>query len=146
MGNSYFPCVGKLAVAMVVIKHRASIFTQEWGDEATDTLLIHMVEKTLMRVRQDNPTHREWCADRKKLNTWVDMSSLAVSLLQEEDRTILEHAYWLHPINNAVHMPEFSAMLKCVNLVLHLWMDSLCVFYWMSDTLTGKVRRQLMRH
>ena len=61
--------------------------------------------------------------------------------------TIIEDACWLCPTNDAQHinLPEHDAALKGVNLalqweatVLHLVTDSVCVYWWISNTLTGK--------
>ena len=102
-----------------------------------------MVEETLTRVWQNDPTHGNSCADGEKLNIWVNASSLAISILLEEDGIILEDACWLRPVNNTAHinLAELDAVLKVVNQALqrkakrlHLRTDSLCMYYWISDT------------
>ena len=59
---------------------------------------------------------QSWWVSREKLNIWVDASSLAISVLLEEDGTAWKDVCWLHTMNDK----EFSAMLKRVNLVLQL--------------------------
>ena len=65
------------------------------------------------------------------------------------NRTVIEDACWLCPINNAQHinLAELDAALKGINLalqweatVLNLVTDSACVHRWLSDTLTGRAR------
>lgn len=63
-------------------------------------------------------------------------------------------AYWrmrvgYRPVNDVAHinLAELDTVLKGVKLALqwkavrlHLRTDSLCVYYWISDTLTGKAK------
>lgn len=62
---------------------------------------------------------------------------------------LLEDTCWLRPVNDAAHinLAELVAVLNGVDLALqwlanrmHLRSDLLCVYLWISDTLTGKVR------
>ena len=63
--------------------------------------------------------------------------------------TVLEDACWLRPEADAQHinLAELDAALKGINLalqwlgkVLQVKTDSVYVYYWISDTLTGKAR------
>ena len=56
------------------------------------------------RVQQVNSICGEWCVDGEKLNVWINVSSLAIGILLEENRTILVNACWLCPVNNAAHI------------------------------------------
>lgn len=89
----HLPVCKWLCMAMGVLKRRASMVNQGWDNEATDTLFTRMVEETLMRVQQNDPTYGDWCADGEKVNLWVDTSSLVIGVLLEEDRNILEDVY-----------------------------------------------------
>ena len=120
-----------------------------WDDEARDTILQHMMFETIESVQQDDPACRDWCVDSKELNAWVDASSLAIGVALEWRETVLEDACWLRPKADTQHinLPELDAVLKGINLVLqwqgkvlHVKTDSVCVYHWISDTLTGKVR------
>lgn len=62
---------------------------------------------------------------------------------------VLEDACWLRPKDDAQHinLAKLDAMLKGINLALqwqsktlHLKTDSICVYHWVSDTLTGRAR------
>ena len=86
---------------------------------------------------------------RHELNACVDTSSLATGVVLEQFSTVLEDACWLRPKNDAQHinLAELDATLKGLNLalqwqakVVYLHTDSLCVYHWLSDTLTGKAR------
>ena len=90
-----------------------------------------------------------WCATGQDLNVWVDASSLATGVLLERDDVVFEDAYWLRPTNDAQHinLAELDAALMGINLalqwkckVVHLKKDSVSVYHWLEDTLTGKNR------
>ena len=85
--------------------------------------------------------------DCKEITVWVDVSSVATGVELEMNRTVIEDACWLRPINNAQHinLAELDAALKGTILalqwevtVLHLVTDSVSVHRWISNTLTGK--------
>lgn len=72
-----------------------------------------------------------------------------MGVVLESRGTILEDACWLRPTDDSQHinLAELDAMLKGVNLalqwqakVVHLYTDSLCVYHWLTNTLTGKTR------
>ena len=77
-----------------------------------------------------------------ELNMWVDASSLAIGVLLEKNRAAIEEAYWLRPTNDAAHinLAELNVVMKGINLALQwkvIHTDSLCVYHWISDRLTG---------
>ena len=85
----------------------------------------------------------------KEITVWVDVSSVATGVELEMNRTVIEDACWLRPINNAQHinLAELDVALKGTTsalqweaTVLHLVTDSVCVHWWISNTLTGKAR------
>ena len=127
----------------------ASAVTKGWDDETTDDLLVRMVKETIARVKQDDPTKGDWCVQGDELNVWVDASSLVIGVLLEKNGAVIEDAWWLWPTNDAAHinLAELDAVMKGINLVLQ-WKvrkldkhtDLLCVYHWISDTLTGKAR------
>lgn len=80
---------------------------------------------------------------------WVDASSLAIGALLEMNGSVIEDACWLRPLDDAAHinLAELDAVIKGVNMALQwkvkelcLHTDSLCVYHWIVDTLTGKAR------
>ena len=140
---------GWTRAATGTIKRRASAVTKGWDDETTDDLLVRMVKETIARVKQDDPAKGDWCVQRDELNVWVDASSLAIAVLMEKDGAAIEDACWLRPTNDAAHinLAELDAVMKGVNLALQwkvrkllIHTDSLCVYHWISDTLTSKAR------
>lgn len=76
-------------------------------------------------------------------------SSLAMGVMLERCGAILKDACCLHLTNDVqyINLAELDAMLKGLNLMLerqakvaHLYMDSLCVYYWLTDTLTDNAQ------
>ena len=76
------------------------------------------------------------------------MSGL-IGVLLEKKGAVIEDTCWLWPMNDAAHinLAELDPVLKGINLalqwgvkVLHVRTDSLCVYHWVSDTLSGKAR------
>ena len=145
----HLPVCRWTCVATGTIKRRASAVTKGWDDETMDDLLVRMVKETIARVKQDDPAKGDWCVQGDELNVWVDASSLAIGVLLEKDGAAVVDACWLRPTNDAAHinLAELDAVLKGVNLALQwkvrklrIHTDSLCVYHWISDTLTGKAR------
>ena len=145
----HFPVCGWLRAATGVLKRRANAVTRGWDDEATDPPLRKMVAETVAGVAKEDPARGDWCVNGREIDVWVDASSLAIGVLLEQDGAALEDACWMRPVDDVQHinLAELDAVLKGINLalqwnakVLHLRTDSLCVYHWMSDTLTGKAR------
>ena len=145
----HFPVCGWLRVACSILKRRASAVTKGWDDEAKDAPLHRMVTETLDSVQQYDPVRGDWSVEGHELNVWVDASSLVIRVVLERQKTLLEDACWLRPENDAQHINivELDAVLKGVNLalqwqctVLHIKTDSVCVYHWVTDTLTGRAR------
>ena len=106
-----------------------------------------MVAEALDSVQRDDPVCGDWSVGGQELNVWVDASSLAIRVALERHETVLGNACWLRPENDTQHINivELDAVLKGVNLalqwqsmVLHIKTDSVCVYHWVLDTLTGR--------
>ena len=126
-------------------KHRDN----RWDDETQDPMLRRMLEEIVLRSSQTDPAHGDWCANGQEVTVWVDASSLATSVAIECDGVIIEDASWLQLVhtNKHINMAELDAVLQGINLALHwkasmihLRMDSACVHWWISDTLSEKAR------
>ena len=138
----HLPVCGWLCVACGIHKRQASSVTKGWDDEARDTILQRLMFETIESVQQDDPAHRDWCVDSKELNVWVDASSLATGVALECREIVLKDACLLRPKAGTQHinLAELGAVMKGINLALHVKMDSVCMYLWISDTLTGKAR------
>ena len=145
----HLPVCGWNRAATGTIKRRASEVTKGWDNETTDNLLVRMVKETIARVKQDDPAKGDWCMQGDELNMWVDASTLAIGVLLVKNGAAIEDACWLRPMNDTAHikLAELDAVMKGINLALqwkvrklHRHTDSLCVYHWISDTLTGKAR------
>ena len=78
---------------------------------------------------------------------WVDASSLATRVINENSGSIAEDAWWLRPVNKNRHinLAELGTVSRGVNLVLqrkarvtHLQTDSACMHCWITDSLFKK--------
>lgn len=87
--------------------------------------------------------------DGNEFTLRVDASSLATGVKKEPGRSIVEDACWLRPESDTQHinLAELDSVIKGVNLAIqweaetvHLKTDSLFVYKWLTDTLTGKPR------
>ena len=81
--------------------------------------------------------------DGKEITVWMNASSVATGVALETNRTVIEDACWLCPINDAQHinLAELDVAFIGTNLalqweatVLHLVTDSVCMHQWISDT------------
>ena len=77
------------------------------------------------------------------------MNSLATNMVLERHGNILEDAFWLHLTNGGQHinLTELDTTVKGLNLALqlqartvHLHTDSVCIYHWLTDVLTGRAR------
>ena len=144
----HLPVCGWLRVAASTRKCWASIVTKGWDDETADTLLVRMMTETTARVKKSDLA-RDWCMQGKERNVWVDASFLAIRVLWEKNRAVIEDTCWLRPMNDAAYisLAELDSVLNGINLALqwgvkkmHMRTDSLCMYHWVSDTFTCKVR------
>ena len=144
----HLPVCGWLRVATAFIKRRANSLTSTWDERIHDESLRVMLEDTIRRVTLDDPAKGRWDVAGTEATVWVDASSLALGVVVEVDGNVIEDATWLRA-EDAFHinMAELDAMIKGVNMalewqmeILHLRTDSLTVFHWISDALSGKAR------
>ena len=143
----HLPVCDWLRVACRILKRRASSVTKGWDDKTRDALLQRMVSETVRSVQRYDPAHGDWYTEEQELNVWADANSLAIRVALEKHKSILEDACWLCPENDAWHitLAQLDAVLKGINLalqwqsrVLHIKTDSVCVYHWVSDNLTGR--------
>ena len=80
---------------------------------------------------------------------WVDVSSLALGIVNEVDGHVVEDASWLRSEDSSsrINMAELDAVIKGVNpalawnlKTLHVRTDSLTVYHWILNALSGKIR------
>ena len=144
----HLPVCGWLRVATAFIKRRANSLTSTWDERIHDESLRAMLEDTIRRVTLDDPAKGRWDVAGTEATVWVDASSLALGVVVEVDGNVIEDATWLRAEDAShINMAELDAMIKGVNMalewqmkILHLRTDSLTVFHWISDALSGKAR------
>lgn len=145
----HLPVCGWLRVATAFIKRRANSSTSTWDEEVCDESLRAMLEDTVRRVKQDDPAKGRWDVVGEEATVWVDASSLALGVAIEVDGHVVEDASWLRSEDASSHinMAELDAVIKGVNAALawklkklHLRTDSLTVYHWILNALSGKVR------
>ena len=79
---------------------------------------------------------------------WVDASSVALAIVLEVGGHVVEDASWLRPEDAShINLAELDAVIKGVNVALvwklktlHVRTDSLTVYHWIADALSGKAR------
>ena len=90
-----------------------------------------------------------WDVVGEEATVWVDASSLALGIVIEVDGHVVEDASWLRSEDSSSHinMAEQDAVIKGVNAALawklktlHVRTDSLTVYHWILNALSGKVR------
>ena len=147
IGN--LPVCGWLRVATAFMKRKVNSSTSTWDDEIYDESLRAMMEDTVRRVKQNDPAKGRWDVVGEEATVWVDASSLALGIVIEVDGHVVEDASWLRSEDSSAHinMAEPGAVIKGVNAALawklktlHVRTDSLTVYHWMLNALSGKVR------
>ena len=94
-------------------------------------------------MQQDDLAYGDWYVDSKELNVWVDASSVAIGVALEWRETVLEDTCWLRPEADGQHI-NFSRTRCRIERhqfgspVRHVKTDSVCMYHWISDTLTEK--------
>ena len=98
--------------------------------------------------RDHSESEEEWFWQRRLVHAGKRDEHLAIMVLLEKNRTVIKDACWLWPMNDVAHinLAGQDAVLMGINLAL-LWggqniayADSLCMYNWVLDTLTGKAR------
>ena len=143
------PVCGWLRVATAFMKRKANSSISTWDEEIYDESLRAMMEDTVRRVKQNDPAKGRWNVIGEEATVWVDASSLALGIVIEVDGHVVEDASWLRSEDSSAHinMAELDAVIKGVNAALawklktlHVRTDSLTVYHWISNALSGKVR------
>ena len=146
--TSHFPVCGWLRVAASYMKRRANATTTSWDAEVTDPELRAMLSETLQRVRAEDPAHGRWDVAGTRAVVWVDASSVALGAVLEVEGEVIEDASWLRKSTDShINLAELDAVVRGINLAVAWKMkqfalvtDSMTVFHWLSDALSGKAR------
>ena len=145
----HLPVCGWLRVATAYMKRKANALTSTWDEVIYDESLRAMLEDTVQRVERNDPGKGRWDVVGEEATVWVDASSLALGIVIEVDGNVVEDASWLRSEDSSSHinMAELDAVIKGVNAALawklkklHVRTDSLTVYHWISNALSGKVR------
>lgn len=144
----HLPVCGWLRPAVSFLKRRVNAMSQSWDDPINDSRIESMVAEILSRVRESDPSRGNWEVSGKEATVWVDASSLAFGAAIEVEGDIVEDASWLRSEGSThINIAELDALIKGLNLAvcwgmkeLHLKTDSLTVYHWISDALSGKAR------
>ena len=145
----HLPVCGWLRVATAYMKRKANALTSTWDEVIYDESLRAMLEDTVQRVERNDPGKGRWNVVGEEATVWVDASSLALSIVIEVDGNVVEDASCLRSEDSSSHinMAELDAVIKGVNAALawklkklHVRTDSLAVYHWISNALSGKVR------
>ena len=108
-----------------------------------------MMEDTVRRMKQNDPARGRWDDVGEEATVWVDASSLALGIVIEVEGHVVEDASWLRSEDSSslINMAELDAVIKGVNAALawklktlHVRTDSLTVYHWILNALSGKVR------
>ena len=131
------------------MKRKANALTSTWDEVIYDESLRAMLEDTVQRVERNDPGKGRWDVVGEEATVWVDARSLALGIVIEVDGNVVEDASWLRSEDSSSHinMAELDAVIKGVNTALawklkklHVRTDSLTVYHWISNALSGKVR------
>ena len=142
----HLPVCGWLRVATAFMKRKANASTSTWDEEIYDESLRAMMEDTVRRVKQNDPAKGRWDVVGEEATVWVDASSLALGIVIEVD---VVDSSWLRSEDSSSHinMAELDAVIKGVNAALawnlktlHVRTDSLTVYHWILNALSGKIR------
>ena len=145
----HLPVCGWPRVATAFMKRKANSSISTWDEEIYDESLRAMLEDTVRRVNQNDPAKGLWDIVGEEATVWVDASSLALGIVIEVDGHVVEDASWLRSEDSFSHinMAELDAVIKGVNAALawklktlHVRTDSLTVYHWILNALSGKVR------
>lgn len=144
----HLPVCGWLRPAVSFLKRKVNALSQSWDDQIKDSRIESMIAEVLSRVREEDPSRGNWEVSGREATVWVDASSLAFGAAIEVKGDIIEDASWLRSDTSShINIAELDALIKGLNLAvcwgmqeLHLKTDSLTVFHWISDALSGKAR------
>ena len=113
-----------------------------------DEPLRAMLEDMIRKVNLDNPAKGRWDVAGNEATVWVDASSIALGVVLEVGGHVMEDASWLRPEDAShINLAELDVVIKGVNVALvwklktlHVRTDSLTVYHWIPDALSGKAR------
>lgn len=143
----HYPIAGWLRVACSYVKRTAE--GSGWDDYVGDRT-VAMVREMLDCVRRDDPVRGSWAVPKASNGViWCDASSIAMGVLVEIGKIVVEDAAWLRKKTDFSHInvAELEAVLRGVNLALKwglkemdLMTDSAVVYGWVGLMLTGEKR------
>ena len=132
-----------------LLKRKAVSLTKGWDDEICDENVKWVLQEVFAKVERYEPACGDWAMRGDEGKVWVDASSLAIGALIQVGETTVEDSTWLRKETSDIHinMAELDAVIRGMNMVL-MWKlkkvtvftDSVTVFHWVSDALTGKSR------
>ena len=131
------------------MKRKANSSTSTWEEEIYDESLRAMMEDMVRRVIQNDPAKGRWDVFGEEATVWVDARSLALGIVIEVDGHVVEGASRLRSEDSSSHINRaeldavimrVNAALACKLKTLHVRTDSLTVYQWIVNALSGNVR------
>ena len=95
-----------LHAAVGAIKCRTNAVTSGWDNKISDALLTQMIAESVETPTHEDPAQGEWCINREEINLWVDAISLALGILLEKVRAMLEDVLVAVCKRCLVHQPS----------------------------------------
>ena len=132
-----------------LLKRKAVSLTKGWDDELCDENVKWVLQEVFAELGRCEPACGDWAVRGDEGKVWVDASSLAIGALIQVGKTTVEDATWLRKETPDIHIniAELESVIRRMNMAL-MWKlkkktvftDSVTVFHWVSDALTGKSR------
>lgn len=146
--TGHLPVCGWLRPATAFLKRRVNSLSSSWDERILDEGLLQMMQELVQRVREKDPAAGRWNVDGGEATVWADASSLALGVVVMVGSQAVEDACWLRSDDSShINMAELDALTKGLNMAIawdmrtvHLKTDSLTVYRWVSDALSGKCR------
>uniref|UniRef100_A0A5S6QNM3 Integrase catalytic domain-containing protein n=1 Tax=Trichuris muris TaxID=70415 RepID=A0A5S6QNM3_TRIMR len=145
----HYPVCGWLRTATALIKREANNESSRWGEPIIrDDQIRNRLLDVAKAMKSQDPVRGRWDVSGHKAKVWVDASALALGVALEVDGAIIEDGAWLRPDDAGhINMAELDAVIKGLNLALswqfkdlQLMTDSLTVYRWIDDALSGRAR------
>ncbi|KAK4318086.1 hypothetical protein Pmani_010884 [Petrolisthes manimaculis] len=143
----HYPIAGWLRVACSFIKRSAA--GARWEGHIGEKSMM-MIKDVIERVQLDDPVRGNWCVPGVKHGVvWCDASKIALGVVLEIDRKIVEDAAWLRKKDdfNHINVAELEAVLKGINMAIkwgltsmELRTDSATVEIWVNTVLSAEKR------
>ena len=114
----YLPMCWWFHMATGVIKRRAN--SCDLDDKLNDATLKTLIQETIAKIIHCNPVYGMCCATGRKMNIWIDASSLTIRVLLMQNGFVIEGVSWLHLANDTlyIYLAELGAALKSINLTI----------------------------